>query len=142
MEAIPFDSGGYSSVFKATFKERAVVVKTLNVAAQAEREKLHRVSGPDLRTPKRSFTPHLQLLVKEVVGWKWLRHQNVLPFVGVTFTSSTPISIVSEMMENGNITDFVRENQDYNRVKLVSEAEVIPLCCIDHLESSLAQRPG
>ena len=54
VEAAPFDSGGYSSVFKATFKGRAIVIKVLNVAAQAERERLHRVSGPDLESPKRS----------------------------------------------------------------------------------------
>ena len=43
------------------------------------------------------------------------------------------------MMENGNIMDFVRKNRDYNRVKLVSEVEVILLCSIDHLDSSWAQ---
>ena len=42
-ESAPFGSGGYSSVFKATFKERAIVIKVLNVGAQAERERLHRV---------------------------------------------------------------------------------------------------
>ena len=39
-------------MFKATFEERAIVIKVLNVAAQAEREKLHRVSGLDPRTQK------------------------------------------------------------------------------------------
>ena len=38
-------------MFKATFGWRAIVVKVLNVAARAEREKLHRVSGLDQRTP-------------------------------------------------------------------------------------------
>ena len=36
-ESTPFDSGGYSSVFKATFKEHTIVIKVLNVAAQAGR---------------------------------------------------------------------------------------------------------
>ena len=62
-----------------------------------------------------------------------------MPFVGVMFTLSTPISIASEFMENGNIMDFVRKNQDYNRVDLVSEAEVILLHCTDPLDSLLAQ---
>ena len=139
LEAAPFDSGGYSSVFKATFNKRVIVVKVLNVAARAERARLHRVSSLDSRAPKRQLTPHPQYLVKEVIGWKWLQHQNILPFVGVMFTTSTPVSIASEFMENGNIMDFVRRNQDYNRVDLVSQVEMIPLCCIDHLNSSLAQ---
>ena len=50
-EATPFGFGSYSSVFKATFKERAIVVKFLNVTAGAEQERLHGVSGPDLRVP-------------------------------------------------------------------------------------------
>ena len=55
------------------------------------------------------------------------------------FTPSVPISITSELMENGNITDFVKKNQDYNRVKLVSEVEATILWYIDHSGSSLAQ---
>ena len=59
--------------------------------------------------------------------------------MGVMLTPSAPISIASELMENGNITDFVRKNQDYNRVDLVSEVEVMLLWYIDHLGSSLVQ---
>ena len=55
------------------------------------------------------------------------------------FASPTPISIVSEFMENGNIMDFIRKNQDHNRMDLVSQVEMIPLCWIDHLNSLLAQ---
>ena len=58
LEAAPFDSGGYSSVFKATFKERTIVIKVLNVAAQAERARLHRVNNIYPRTLKRSLTLH------------------------------------------------------------------------------------
>ena len=45
-------------MFKATFGERAIVVKVLDVAARAERERLHRVSGLDLRPPKQSLMLH------------------------------------------------------------------------------------
>ena len=55
------------------------------------------------------------------------------------FTPSAPISIASELMENGNIVDFIRKNKDYNRVNLVSGVEVTLLCYTDHLDSSLAQ---
>ena len=42
-------------------------------------------------------------------------------------------------MENGNITNIIRKNQDYNRVDLVSEVEVTLLWYIDHSGSSLVQ---
>ena len=59
--------------------------------------------------------------------------------MGVMFTPSALISIASELMENGNITDFVRKNQDYNRVDLVSEVEVRLFWCVDYSGSSLVQ---
>jgi len=122
-------------VYKATFRDRPVVVKILNVAARRDREKIHKVSTLDPKMPKRSLTLHLQLLVKEVAGWKWLRHENILPFVGVMLAPS-PISIVSERMENGDIMDFIMDNRDYNRLSLVSDGRVILLFChVDFLDS-------
>ena len=43
-----------------------------------------------------------------------------MPFVGIRF-SPPPISIVSEQMDNGNIMEFIKVNQNYNRLRLVSE---------------------
>ena len=111
-------------MYKATFHDRPVVIKTLNVATQMDQEKLHRVNSLDPEISKQSLTLHIQLLVKEVVGWKWLRHENILPFIGVMFAPS-PISIASERMDNGNIMDFIKANQHYNRLRLVSEERVI-----------------
>ena len=130
----PFASGGYSNVYEATFGHRRVVMKILNVTSQTKQEKLHRVGSFDPKMSKRSLTSHLQLLVEEVVVWKWLRHENILPFVGVMFAPS--ISIASERMDNGNIMDFIKANRDYNRLRLVSEGKAIFLCHIDHLDSS------
>ena len=61
-----------------------------------------------------------KLLVEEVVGWKWLQHENILPFVGVILTPPS-FSIISEWMENGDVIHFTRIHPDYNRLRLVSE---------------------
>jgi len=75
------------------------------------------------------FTFDPELLAKEVVGWKWIQHENILPFVGVTF-APPPVSIVSELMDNGNIMEFIKINQKYNRLRLVSKGRVsIPPSC-------------
>ena len=42
-DAASFASGGYSEVYRATFNDRPVVVKILNVTAQTDQVKLHRV---------------------------------------------------------------------------------------------------
>ena len=57
-----------------------------------------------------------KLLAREVVGWKWLRHENILPFIGVT----PDLAIVSDLMEHGNIMQFIANNPHHNRFHLVS----------------------
>ena len=130
----PFASGGYSTVYKGTFRDLPVVIKVLKVATETDQKKLRRVSSPGQKMVKRLLTLHLQLLVREVIGWKWLRHENILPFIGVMFTPPH-ISIASEHMDNGNITQFIRANRDYNRLGLVSEGRMIFLSRIDCLDS-------
>jgi hypothetical protein len=64
------------------------------------------------------LTLHLQRFAKGVVKWKWLRHENILPFVGVT-SEPPPFSIISAWMENGNIMSFIRANPDQDPFILV-----------------------
>ena len=59
-------------------------------------------------------------MVEEVVGWKWLHHENILPFIGVTLAPPL-FSVISEWMENGDITHFTRAHPDHNRLRLVSK---------------------
>ena len=49
--------------------------------------------------------------------WKRLRHQNIVPFIGVT---QDPLQFVSEWMPNGILTDYLGENPGVNRISLVS----------------------
>jgi hypothetical protein len=52
------------------------------------------------------------------VGWKTLRHPNVLPLLGVTM-AETRFVTVSEWMVNGTIMEFVREHASADRLSLV-----------------------
>lgn len=115
----PFATGGFSDVYEATLNGRLVAIKTLRVSTTADPEKAYRVSGLVPRMLKLLLTPDPKLLAKEVIGWKWLQHENVLPFIGVALTPPL-FSIVSERMENGNITNFVKAHPDHNRLCLVS----------------------
>jgi len=60
----------------------------------------------------------MQRFCKEVVTWKALRHQNVLPLLGVTM-SNNQFTMVSEWMINGNINEFSKAHRDANRFELV-----------------------
>ena len=61
----------------------------------------------------------MQRFCREVITWKSLRHQNVLPLVGVIMTGDR-FAMVSEWMANGNINEFVEVHQNVNRFELVS----------------------
>ena len=66
-----------------------------------------------------------QAFCKEFVTWKALRHQNVLPLIGVMMTEDR-FAMVSEWMTNGNINEFVRAHWDANRFELVSSPSERP----------------
>ena len=122
--AEPFATGSPSEVREATPNGRLVATKTLKVSTTANPEELQRVSDLVLKALKWSLTLDSKLLVEEVVGWKWLNHENILPFVGVTPTPPL-FSIISERMENGSITDFIKAHPNHNRLRLVSGRRVI-----------------
>lgn len=52
------------------------------------------------------------------MAWKTLRHQNLLPLLGVTISDSQFV-MGSEWMVNGNINEFVKTRPDVNRFELV-----------------------
>ena len=54
--------------------------------------------------------------------WGTLRHPNVLPLLGVTM-SKNHFAMVSEWMEGGNITEFVKAHRDVDPFGLVGS------CC-------------
>ena len=61
--------------------------------------------------------------MNEVIAWKWLQHDNVLPLFGVVF-DSPHFSMISEFMENGDIMYFIKVHPNHNRLQLVSEETV------------------
>ena len=89
------------------------------------KETLNEYIGCVLRAPVRLGNLILgpKLLVEEVVGWKWLQHENILPFIGVTLAPPL-FSIISEWMENGDIMHFTRIHPEYNRLHLVCNSKM------------------
>ena len=50
--------------------------------------------------------------------WKFLRHPNVLPLIGVTM-SKNRFAMASDWMTNGHIREFVKTHPDADRLGLV-----------------------
>ena len=61
-----------------------------------------------------------QRFCREIIGWKHLSHQNVLPLLGISMsTGPNCLLILSEWMPNGNVTQYTRSNPEANRLQLV-----------------------
>ena len=73
--------------------------------------------------------------------WKHLRHQNIVPFIGVT---QDPLQFVSEWMPNGTLTDYLGTNPGANRVGLVSLSRAIDALPIPFFFQAVgrSRRPG
>jgi hypothetical protein len=65
----------------------------------------------------------MQVFCREAVVWKNLSHPNVLPFIGAVMVIGVwpeKYEFVSELMENGNISVFIKQNGHVSRLELVS----------------------
>ncbi|KAF9647121.1 kinase-like protein [Thelephora ganbajun] len=94
----PFAGGGFGCMSQVQFEGRRIAVKTF-------------FTPNGMESPQRIH----KLFAREVVGWKWLQHENVLPFVGVT----PKFAIVLDFMENGNIMGFIKKHPHHNRLHLL-----------------------
>ena len=115
----PMSSNNSANVHKATYRGRAVAVKALKARHTQTQDDVHKV-----RTrPFVLFITYIhwvsQRLVREVVGWAWLRHENILPFIGIT-TQPNRFAIVSEWIPHCDITSFIARNPNRNLFPLVS----------------------
>jgi len=113
--------GGFADVWKGRYRGKEVAAKVLRPRRTDDLERVRRVGRRwhplDLLYPLTS--DHVwQNFCKEVVGWKTLRHPNVLPLLGVTTTNDRLVTI-SEWMANGNITEYLRMNTNADRLELV-----------------------
>ena len=96
-----------------------VAIKVLKVFETSDLVKIKRVGFLICRRACIDrLMPTAQRFRKEVMTWKTLHHQNVLPLVGVMM-SGCQFMMVSEWMGNGNINEFIETHRDANHFKLV-----------------------
>ena len=127
----PLYQGGFAEVWKGKHEGIQVAVKVLKVFPTSDLLRITRVRFPVL-LERMGWPAQLMLITqrfcKEAITWKALRHQNVLPLLGVTM-SNNQFVMVSEWMANGNINEFVKTHRGENRFKLVGSSS----CCISYL---------
>lgn len=82
----------------------------------------------------------LQKFRREVIAWRHLRHQNILPLIGVNLGPQRLV-MVSEWMDHGNINEFIENHEGVNRIQLVSTcgiylAEFLLYCFIQLIDAA------
>ncbi|CAE6419608.1 unnamed protein product [Rhizoctonia solani] len=104
LEPHPFARGAFGDVRRASLRNGTpVAIKCLRFYTQAQDTGRHRLEKKSL---------------KEIRVWSFLDHENVLPLLGLCVVNNE-LGMVSELMPNGNVHDYVRNNPDVNRYQLV-----------------------
>ncbi|EMD31573.1 hypothetical protein CERSUDRAFT_119619 [Gelatoporia subvermispora B] len=94
--------GGYADMFRARWNGRMVAVKVVRNHTDVG------LAG-------------YKSLYGEAVIWKYMRHPNIAQFYGVR-SNGRDLLLVSQLMQHGVITSFLRNNPTENRLKLIADA--------------------
>ena len=123
LNEVPFASGGYSDVWRGSYKGDSVSIKAFRVYTTDNIKHLTKVSNifHDDRVDDYLLTAFnlRQAWCKEIVVCRNVSHPNILSFLGVSATDSHPLCIVSKWMPNGNISEFLKTDGQINRRPLV-----------------------
>ena len=114
--SVEVECGGFANVSRGTFGGRQVAIKVVHVYITDNLDLIRSVSL--LLVPPYTEINGSQRFCREGVAWKHLRHPNILPLLGVTLNEYR-FALVSEWMENGNISGFIERDRDANRTELV-----------------------
>ncbi|ETV98596.1 TKL protein kinase, variant 1 [Aphanomyces invadans] len=83
-------SGGFATVYRATFHDQVVAVKELTANMHGHAQ--HR---------------HIQAFMNEIKLFATLNHNNIVRFVGVSWTTLNDLAVVSEFMSEGDLRDLL-----------------------------------
>jgi serine/threonine protein kinase len=56
----------------------------------------------------------------EAITWKYLRHDHIVPFLGIWDVFSPGVCLVSEWMPEGSISQFLKRHPEVDRLPHVS----------------------
>ncbi|KAJ7328719.1 kinase-like domain-containing protein [Mycena albidolilacea] len=93
-------AGGFGDIWKGVIHKRSVCVKVMRLFKDSDIQALLKEFG------------------REALIWRQFCHPNLLPFFGVYYLGNR-LCLVSPWMENGTITEFLRDEPDADRLSLI-----------------------
>jgi serine/threonine protein kinase len=108
-------------VYKGNLNGEDVCVKVLRIfTSNFERTKLYKVGITVPVVVARRYLIYRKSISREVLIWKKLDHQNIIPFLGVDTKLRFPsYCLISPWIENGNALLFLKRFPDAERLILV-----------------------
>jgi len=92
-------AGGFADVWLGRYRGKDVAIKALRIYEE------------------NSIRVIYERFCNEAIQWKQMDHPNVVPFLGMD-TSLFPLCMVSPWMSNGNITTYLKNNENADRLLL------------------------
>ena len=87
--------------------------------------------GTKVRSDSVVFPVHhqrdVQIFYREAVMWKRLTHPNILPLLGITLT---PLQLISTWMSGGDLTGYIKNHPDADRLILVRGPPPVSIPCL------------
>ncbi|KAF9789441.1 kinase-like domain-containing protein [Thelephora terrestris] len=104
--------GGFADIWTGKVKGEDVC---LRVFRQHEPQQQAKING---------------MFYSHAIRWKYLSHENVLPFLGIS-EALRPFGLVSPWMPNIDILEYIKDNPDAERLSLLANAA----CGLEYLHS-------
>ncbi|KAF9257177.1 kinase-like protein [Marasmius fiardii PR-910] len=99
--------GGFSDIYQGTYQQQLVCLKVIRMFIEDSEERRDK---------------NLHEIYHETLLWTQLNHPNILPFLGVnTMLFPGKLALVTPWMVNGSITEFLKVNPDYDKLRAISE---------------------
>lgn len=96
-----------------------------------------KISGTVVQRLRRDlYATSRQRLNKEIRIWMALRHPNIAPLIGFTFSGE--VCVISPWFSNGNVGEYLQRNPDTDRLRLVR----LFYPCLVHRPNADANRSG
>ncbi|KAG6818414.1 hypothetical protein H0H93_005163, partial [Arthromyces matolae] len=95
------NGGGFADIYQGKFEGQLVCIKAIRLYQTSQIEHV------------------LKQFAKEAILWGQLTHPNILPIFGLFRLTPTPrVCLISQWMENGDITAYLKQNPDAHRLQL------------------------
>jgi hypothetical protein len=126
VEEFPIDGGSVADVLVGMMGNHKVAIKSYRCYSSSDRLPTYVVCRTNVWRVPCQLKVHQQRFYKEALACSCLRHQNVVPFIGMYSTPEHPLALIFDFMDHLNLGVYLRNNGNVGRLELVRFCCVIP----------------